>query len=43
MTNIELEAWRNALLLSANLSDFKRIPALRVEDWLLPPRSTNRG
>jgi len=24
----------NALLLSANLRDFERVPALRVEDWL---------
>ena len=24
----------NALLLSANLSDFERVPALRVENWL---------
>ena len=24
----------DALLLSANLRDFKRVPALRVEDWL---------
>lgn len=30
----------NALLLSANLRDFKRIPNLRVENWLLPPRRT---
>jgi tRNA(fMet)-specific endonuclease VapC len=26
----------NALLLSANRSDFERVPGLRVENWLLP-------
>ena len=25
---------QNALLLSANLRDFKRVPGLRVENWL---------
>lgn len=25
---------RNALLLSANLSDFRKVPGLRVENWL---------
>jgi tRNA(fMet)-specific endonuclease VapC len=26
---------RNAILLSANLSDFEQVPGLRVENWLL--------
>ena len=26
----------DALLLSANLSDFRQVPGLRVENWLLP-------
>lgn len=29
----------NALLLSANLRDFRKVPGLRVEDWLREDRS----
>jgi len=29
----------NALLLSRNLSDFRKVPGLRVEDWTSPKKS----
>jgi len=30
---------RDAILLTANLSDFSRVPGLRIENWLVPQDS----